>query len=134
MHYGVAVGKAEPLNKVKALPEVVEGSSEDEEELDRELVEKKVQALLGQFSHCSLLPWPGAYGDWGHFWMLTGAEASLVAPGSWGHHQALTGAGVIAGCLRGPGALPYTHMGWDIARCLQGPGALSGACRTWESH
>lgn len=46
--YGVAVGKAEPLNKVKALPEVVEGSSEDEEEeVDHELVEKKVQAQLG---------------------------------------------------------------------------------------
>ncbi|TRZ12325.1 hypothetical protein HGM15179_014791 [Zosterops borbonicus] len=45
VHYGVAVGKAEPLNKVKALPEVVEGSSEDEEELDRELVEKKLQLI-----------------------------------------------------------------------------------------
>lgn len=42
------MGKAEPLNKVKALPEVVEGSSEDEEEeVDHELVEKKVQAQLG---------------------------------------------------------------------------------------
>ncbi|KAM4886201.1 protein Shroom4 [Sylvia borin] len=46
VHYGVAVGKAEPLNKVKALPEVVEGSSEDEEEeVDRELVEKKLQLI-----------------------------------------------------------------------------------------
>ncbi|XP_066058675.1 protein Shroom4 isoform X2 [Chamaea fasciata] len=46
VHYGVAVGKAEPLNKVKALPEVVEGSSEDEEEeVDHELVEKKLQLI-----------------------------------------------------------------------------------------
>ncbi|XP_063273059.1 protein Shroom4 isoform X5 [Prinia subflava] len=46
VHYGVALGKAEPLNKVKALPEVVEGSSEDEEEdVDRELVEKKLQLI-----------------------------------------------------------------------------------------
>ncbi|XP_064283462.1 protein Shroom4 isoform X6 [Passer domesticus] len=46
MHYGVAVGKTEPLNKVKALPEVVEGSSEDEEEeVDHELVEKKLQLI-----------------------------------------------------------------------------------------
>ncbi|XP_030823341.1 protein Shroom4 isoform X6 [Camarhynchus parvulus] len=43
VHFGVAVGKTEPLNKVKALPEVVEGSSEDEEEeVDHELVEKKL--------------------------------------------------------------------------------------------
>ncbi|XP_072785292.1 protein Shroom4 isoform X1 [Taeniopygia guttata] len=48
VHYGVAVGKTEPLNKVKALPEVVEGSSEDEEEeVDHELVEKKVQDTAG---------------------------------------------------------------------------------------
>ncbi|XP_053846322.1 protein Shroom4 isoform X2 [Vidua macroura] len=46
VHYGVAVGKTEPLNKVKALPEVMEGSSEDEEEeVDRELVEKKLQLI-----------------------------------------------------------------------------------------
>ncbi|XP_014112005.1 PREDICTED: protein Shroom4 [Pseudopodoces humilis] len=47
VHCGVAVGKAEPLNKVKALPEVVEGSSEEEEEeeVDRELVEKKLQLI-----------------------------------------------------------------------------------------
>ncbi|XP_059715021.1 protein Shroom4 isoform X2 [Haemorhous mexicanus] len=46
VHYGVAVGKTEPLNKVKVLPEVVEGSSEDEEEeVDRELVEKKLQLI-----------------------------------------------------------------------------------------
>ncbi|XP_030128572.4 protein Shroom4 isoform X2 [Taeniopygia guttata] len=46
VHYGVAVGKTEPLNKVKALPEVVEGSSEDEEEeVDHELVEKKLQLI-----------------------------------------------------------------------------------------
>lgn len=47
MHYSVAVGKAEPPNKVEVLPEVVERSSEDEEEVDHELVEKKVQTLLG---------------------------------------------------------------------------------------
>uniref|UniRef100_A0A8D2N778 Shroom family member 4 n=1 Tax=Zonotrichia albicollis TaxID=44394 RepID=A0A8D2N778_ZONAL len=46
VHFGVAVGKTEPLNKVKALPEVVEGSSEDEEEeVDHELVEKKLQLI-----------------------------------------------------------------------------------------
>ncbi|XP_039940214.1 protein Shroom4 isoform X2 [Hirundo rustica] len=46
VHCAVAVGKAEPLNKVKALPEVVEGSSEDEEEeVDHELVEKKLQLI-----------------------------------------------------------------------------------------
>uniref|UniRef100_A0A8C3Y7T6 Shroom family member 4 n=1 Tax=Catharus ustulatus TaxID=91951 RepID=A0A8C3Y7T6_CATUS len=47
VHCGVAVGKAEPLNKVKALPEVMEGSSEDEEEeeVDHELVEKKLQLI-----------------------------------------------------------------------------------------
>ncbi|XP_075018771.1 protein Shroom4 [Calonectris borealis] len=43
-HYGPATGKAEPLSKVKELPEV-EGSSEDEEEMDRELVEKKLQLI-----------------------------------------------------------------------------------------
>ncbi|XP_037978703.1 protein Shroom4 isoform X2 [Motacilla alba alba] len=57
VHYGVAAGKTEPLNKVKALPEVVEGSSEDEEEeVDHELVEKKVQDTAGDNSlvvpHC----------------------------------------------------------------------------------
>ncbi|XP_041340724.1 protein Shroom4 isoform X4 [Pyrgilauda ruficollis] len=46
VHCGVAVGKTEPLNKVKVLPEVVEGSSEDEEEeVDHELVEKKLQLI-----------------------------------------------------------------------------------------
>ncbi|KAM9600829.1 protein Shroom4 isoform 2-T2 [Morphnus guianensis] len=45
-YYGVAAGKAEPLGKVKELPEVVEGSSEDEEEeVDHELVEKKLQLI-----------------------------------------------------------------------------------------
>ncbi|KAM9269635.1 LOW QUALITY PROTEIN: protein Shroom4 [Cariama cristata] len=43
--YGTAAGKAEPLRKVKELPEVVEGSSEDEEEVDHELVEKKLQLI-----------------------------------------------------------------------------------------
>lgn len=49
-YYGAAAGKAEPLGKVKELPEVMEGSLEDddEEEVDRELMEKKVKwALLG---------------------------------------------------------------------------------------
>ncbi|XP_074457310.1 protein Shroom4 isoform X3 [Larus michahellis] len=43
-YYGAAAGKAEPLGKVKELPEVMEGSLEDddEEEVDRELMEKKV--------------------------------------------------------------------------------------------
>ncbi|KAM6056991.1 LOW QUALITY PROTEIN: protein Shroom4 [Theristicus caerulescens] len=40
-YYGTAAGKAEPLGKVKELPEVVEGNLEDEEEeVDHELVEK----------------------------------------------------------------------------------------------
>ncbi|KAM6381781.1 LOW QUALITY PROTEIN: protein Shroom4 [Pluvialis apricaria] len=43
-YYGVAAGKAELLGKVKELPEVEEGSSE-EEEVDRELVEKKLQLI-----------------------------------------------------------------------------------------
>ncbi|KAM6253387.1 protein Shroom4 isoform 2-T2 [Porphyrio hochstetteri] len=39
-------GKAETLSQVKELPEVVEGSSEDEEEeVDHELVEKKLQLI-----------------------------------------------------------------------------------------
>ncbi|XP_076203697.1 protein Shroom4 isoform X2 [Aptenodytes patagonicus] len=45
-YYGVAAGKAEPVGKVKELPEVVEGSSEDEEEeADHELVEKLIESL-----------------------------------------------------------------------------------------
>ncbi|XP_074738781.1 protein Shroom4 isoform X2 [Strix uralensis] len=45
-YYGAAAGKAEPLGKMKELPEVVEGSSEDEEEeVDRELLEKKLQLI-----------------------------------------------------------------------------------------
>ncbi|KAM9227124.1 protein Shroom4 [Leptosomus discolor] len=45
-YYNAAAGKAEPLGKVKELPEVVEGSSEDdEEEVDHELVEKKLQLI-----------------------------------------------------------------------------------------
>ncbi|XP_075291427.1 protein Shroom4 isoform X5 [Opisthocomus hoazin] len=43
-YYGTAAGRAEPLGKMKELPEVVEGSSE-EEEVDRELVEKKLQLI-----------------------------------------------------------------------------------------
>ncbi|KAJ7416968.1 Protein Shroom4 [Pitangus sulphuratus] len=45
VHYGAAAGKAEPLSKVTALPEVAEGSSEEEEEVDHELVEKKLQLI-----------------------------------------------------------------------------------------
>ncbi|XP_026704597.1 protein Shroom4 [Athene cunicularia] len=45
-YYGSAAGKTEPLGKMKELPEVVEGSSEDEEEeVDHELVEKKLQLI-----------------------------------------------------------------------------------------
>ncbi|XP_074457313.1 protein Shroom4 isoform X5 [Larus michahellis] len=46
-YYGAAAGKAEPLGKVKELPEVMEGSLEDddEEEVDRELMEKKLQLI-----------------------------------------------------------------------------------------
>ncbi|XP_061862500.1 protein Shroom4 isoform X2 [Colius striatus] len=47
-YYGAAVGKAEPLGKVKELPDVVEGSSEDEEEAERELVEKKLIESLSR--------------------------------------------------------------------------------------
>lgn len=76
VHYGVAVGKTEPLNKVKALPEVVEGSSEDEEEeVDHELVEKKVQDTSG--------------------------DNSLVVPHRPG--QVLMETGEISGCSQGLG-------------------------------
>ncbi|XP_068007950.1 protein Shroom4 isoform X1 [Melanerpes formicivorus] len=46
-YYSTAAGKAETLGKVKELPEVVERSSEDEEEeeADHELVEKKLQLI-----------------------------------------------------------------------------------------
>ncbi|XP_009463288.1 PREDICTED: protein Shroom4 [Nipponia nippon] len=45
-YYGTAAAKAEPLSKVKELPEVVEGSSEDEEEeVDHKLMEKKLQLI-----------------------------------------------------------------------------------------
>ncbi|XP_057269826.1 protein Shroom4 isoform X2 [Pezoporus wallicus] len=44
-YYSAGVGKAEPLGKVKELPDVVEGSSEEEEEADHELVEKKLQLI-----------------------------------------------------------------------------------------
>ncbi|XP_033919709.1 protein Shroom4 isoform X3 [Melopsittacus undulatus] len=44
-YYGAGVSKAEPLGKVKELPDVVEGSSEEEEEADHELVEKKLQLI-----------------------------------------------------------------------------------------
>ncbi|XP_061224917.1 protein Shroom4 isoform X1 [Neopsephotus bourkii] len=44
-YYSAGGGKAEPLGKVKELPEVVEGSSEEEEEADHELVEKKLQLI-----------------------------------------------------------------------------------------
>lgn len=43
--YAAYYGKAELLGKVKELPEVAEGSSEEEEELERELVEKKVTGM-----------------------------------------------------------------------------------------
>ncbi|XP_015133853.1 protein Shroom4 isoform X2 [Gallus gallus] len=43
--YAAYYGKAELLGKVKELPEVAEGSSEEEEELERELVEKKLQLV-----------------------------------------------------------------------------------------
>lgn len=79
-YYGAAAGKAEPLGKVKELPEVVEGSSEDEEEeVDHELVEKKVKwALLvtmplgfpTAIARCSWGPeaLPDAHRDLGHHW------------------------------------------------------------------
>lgn len=99
---------------------MVEGSSEDEEEeVDHELVEKKVKwALLvtmplgfpTAITRCSRGPGalPDAHRDLGHHWLLMGARA-------------------IAGCLQGPGALLDAHRGWGIARCLQGAGALLGA-------
>lgn len=43
--YAAYYGKAELLGKMKELPEVAEGSSEEEEEVDRELVEKKVTGM-----------------------------------------------------------------------------------------
>ncbi|XP_071613979.1 protein Shroom4 isoform X3 [Heliangelus exortis] len=46
VYCGAAGGKAELFSKVKELPEVVEGSSEDdEEEMDSELLEKKLQLI-----------------------------------------------------------------------------------------
>ncbi|XP_053931850.1 protein Shroom4 [Cuculus canorus] len=47
VYYGAGAGKAEVLSKVKEVPEVVEGSLEDEEEeeVDHELVEKKLQLI-----------------------------------------------------------------------------------------
>ncbi|XP_030304766.1 protein Shroom4 isoform X3 [Calypte anna] len=46
VYCGAAGGKAELLSKVKELPEVVEGSSEDDdEEMDSELLEKKLQLI-----------------------------------------------------------------------------------------
>uniref|UniRef100_A0A8C4P2W3 Shroom family member 4 n=1 Tax=Dromaius novaehollandiae TaxID=8790 RepID=A0A8C4P2W3_DRONO len=43
-YYNTSAGKAELLNKMKELPEVAEGSSEDDE-VDHELVEKKMQLM-----------------------------------------------------------------------------------------
>ncbi|KAM8799997.1 protein Shroom4 [Eudromia elegans] len=43
-YYNTSAGKAELLNKMKELPEVAEGSSEDDE-VDHELVEKKMQLI-----------------------------------------------------------------------------------------
>ncbi|XP_069723883.1 protein Shroom4 isoform X2 [Phaenicophaeus curvirostris] len=48
VYYSAGAGKAELLSKVKELPEVVEGSlehDEEEEEVDHELVEKKLQLI-----------------------------------------------------------------------------------------
>uniref|UniRef100_A0A672UT33 Shroom family member 4 n=1 Tax=Strigops habroptila TaxID=2489341 RepID=A0A672UT33_STRHB len=45
VYYGSGAGKAELLGKVKELPDMVEGSSEEEEEVDHELVEKKLQLI-----------------------------------------------------------------------------------------
>ncbi|NXC22458.1 SHRM4 protein, partial [Corythaeola cristata] len=88
VYYGAAAGKAEPLGKVKELPEVVEGSLEDEEEeVDRELVEKKVKrALLGMM--------PSGF---------AGTEG--IAGCSWGpvRHGLLTGTRGITECSRGHG-------------------------------
>lgn len=101
---------------MKELPEVVEGSSEDEEEeADRELVEKVKRALLGMMSS-------------GFHTAITRCLWGLGAlPGTCG------GQGII-GCSQELGALLDAHRGWDVARCLRGPGALSGACRAWEYH
>ncbi|XP_055583617.1 protein Shroom4 isoform X2 [Falco cherrug] len=44
-YYGMASGKAEPLSKVKELPEVERSSEDEEEEVDHELVEKKLQLI-----------------------------------------------------------------------------------------
>lgn len=135
VHFGVAVSKAEPLNKVKALPEVVEGSSEDEEEeeVDHELVEKKVQILLGT----SPLWFPTAMARC--LWRL---RAFLDAHRDLGiidcsSEDITRHSGARGLLLDACGDREHCHIlrrDWDIARCLQGPGALSGACRTWESH
>lgn len=86
---------------MKELPEVVEQSSEDEEEeVDHELVEKKVKV--------------GTAGD-----------DALGVPHC--HCQVLVGTGDVVGCssgwditrcLQGPGTLLDANRGRDVARCL----------------
>lgn len=149
--YGVAVGKAEPPGKAKELPKVVEGSSEEEEEeVDHELVEKKVKWALAVTMPLGFPTaiarrlwgwgtWLGACRDQGHHWVLAGAGVLLVAckdqglvgclwgvrvsrdvRGDQGRHQMLMGKGGIAGRSEGPGAL--LGAGRDIPGCSQGPG------------
>lgn len=133
VHYGVAVGKAEPLNQVKALPEVVEGSSEDDEEVDHELVEKKVQALLG--TSPSWFPTVLATCSWRLGAFLDARRDSGIIGCSWEDiTRHLRARGSLLNACEDQEHCHILTQGWDIARCLQGPGALSGACRTWESH
>jgi len=138
-YYGTAAGRAEPLGKMKELPEVVEGSSE-EEEVDRELVEKKVkQALLGSvplgfpsaIARCSqgLGALPDARGDWGHCWTLIVTGALLGACEDQRHCQVLMGPGSVTGCSWGPGALPDARRDQGHCSVLAGTGGVAGCLR-----
>lgn len=114
-YYSSGVGKAEPLGRVKELPDVMEGSSEEEEEVDHELVEKKVKwVLLGT--------------------MLSGFSTAIARylQGQGHHWLLLVGAMGIAGCLWVLGLLLGAHRGWDVGKCLRGPVVALGACGAWE--
>lgn len=111
------MGKAEPPGKAKELPKVVEGSSEDDdEEVDHELVEKKVKwALLVTMPLGFLIAI--ARSSWGRGTWL-GARRDQE------HHWVLAGTRDITGCLQGLG-------------CCQMPARtrdLSGACGAWRCH
>ncbi|XP_051641839.1 protein Shroom4 isoform X5 [Manacus candei] len=156
VHYTAAAGKAEPLSKVTALPEVVEGSSEDDddEEVDQELVEKKVWGLLRPapsgfptaLTRCS---WAlGALWDFHRDWGITDGSrelrASLRAHGDQGHCWVLVGTRNIAACSQGLGHCQMRARTRGVVRCLWGLGVsphahgerghlqMLSACRDWD--